>query len=84
MYQYLTKSGGDLPLQDDLYAGRQEETQTIISQLCGPTGCRVVSLVAGGGLGKSSLALDVAQKMLYGGKLNGACVPQASTNCQDL
>lgn len=60
-----------LPKLDPLYGGREEVAQSIVGRLSSSSSCRVFSLVADGGLGKSSIALDVAWRMLKAGNLPG-------------
>lgn len=71
--QMISTSSCNLPVVDELYCGRDTVARSIADRLRGGEGCRVFSLVAGGGLGKSSLALDVARKMLDAGDLSGVC-----------
>jgi hypothetical protein len=52
----------DLPDLEPLYCGREEEAAAVAVQLRGQ-GVRALLLLAPGGLGKSSLAVDVGWRL---------------------
>lgn len=62
-----------LPGLDDAYVGRDEEAVSLVAQLMAP-GTRGMLLLAGAGMGKSSLAVDVGQRLLGAGAVPGGAL----------
>lgn len=59
-----------LPQIDPLYCGREAEVQQLYNVLTTPnTLIRVITLVSGGGMGKSSLALDLGWRLARAGRV---------------
>jgi predicted ATPase len=77
----------NLPPQATAFIGREEEAATIIDSLVDPD-CRLLTLIGVGGIGKSRLAVEVAQRMGtedFRPFLHGiAFVPLAGVERQDL
>ncbi len=60
-----------LPELDPLYLGRTEEAERLCGTLRPGSTTRVLYLTANGGLGKSSLALDVGWRLWVAGQIAG-------------
>ena len=56
-------SGNNLPSQPTTFIGRETEIAEIIALLAKPD-CRLLTLVGPGGIGKTRLALTVAERIL--------------------
>ena len=59
----LTSSKGNLPIRDLTLVGRQDEKEAVIEALAGS---RLVTLTGPGGVGKTTLALKVAEELSAG------------------
>mgnify|MGYP001822264522 FL=1 len=51
-----------LPIQPTPFVGRRDEIDTLVAQMATP-GCRLITLVGTGGIGKTRLALEVAPRL---------------------
>ncbi|KXZ50181.1 hypothetical protein GPECTOR_17g818 [Gonium pectorale] len=62
-----------LPAVDAAYTGRDSEAAGLVAELCQP-GSRAVLLLADGGYGKSSLAIDVGRRLVDAGAVGGGAL----------
>ena len=56
------RSRYDLPVQLTSFIGRQDDIDTILAQLASPE-CRLLTLVGPGGIGKTRLSIEVAERL---------------------